>query len=261
MGDIIAKVLIMSVFMFFIGLIIHVVKYIFDPSYRKEISDKKILKKQLTEFLIDLENSNSEELIKKLSLIKSFLNYDLKNYKEFVLNNHKNEMNGFPKETDLYACINVSIYLGAEYELKNCLNDLIKKHMSEKIESELKFGLDILKKQSELKEKYSKHLNYKLISTYNTYLFKYDRILKQKYSELTLMKEGLFNINSDVVFPNFDNILDRLNNENGYELFLIDLLKNKKYLEEIANLSINIDVYEKITLDLTKNIENLIIAS
>ena len=56
MGDIIGQVLLMALIFFVIGLIIHLTKYLFSPSYRKELSDKKLLKIQLIDFLKVLKN-------------------------------------------------------------------------------------------------------------------------------------------------------------------------------------------------------------
>lgn len=258
MGDIIAKVLIMAVIFFVIGLIIHLTYYLFSPSYRKEISDKKLLRKELKDFLKVLKSSNDEALImKSLFLSNHSLNCNLHNYKNIEQDIKNEKSNGFPVETNIYTCIDASIYTGCEFDLRNCLEDLYKKNIDELLNTELKFGIEILKKQSELIEKYKDNDNIKLISTYNTYRFKYNDLLKKLRNEVKSIKESFVVKNPDFEMPDFENILNKLNNESAFEILLKDLIKENSTLEEIINLSILINIYEKMSINLSENINKL----
>lgn len=258
MGDIIAKVLLMAVIFFVIGLIIHLTKYLFSPSYRKEISDKKLLRKELTDFLKVLKSSNDKALImKSLFLSNHSLNCNLHNYKNIEQDIKNEKSNEFPIETNIYTCIYASINTGCEYDLHNCLEDLYKKNIDELLNTKLKFGIKILKKQSELIEKYKNNDNLKLISTYNIYRFKYNDLLKKLRDELKSIKESFIIENPDLEMPDLENILNKLNNESAFEILLKDLTKENSTLEEIINLSILINIYEKISIDLSENINKL----
>ncbi len=258
MGDLIAKVLLMAVIFFVIGLIIHLTKYLFSPSYRKEISNKKLLRKELTDFLKVLKSSNDKALImKSLFLSNHSLNCNLHNYKNIEQDIKNEKSNEFPIETNIYTCIDASIYTGCEYDLRNCLEDLYKKNIDELLNTELKFGIEILKKQSELIEKYKNNDNLKLISTYNIYRFKYNDLLKKLRNELKSIKESFIVENPDFEMPDLENILNKLNNESAFEILLKDLIKENSTLEEIINLSILINIYEKISIDLSENINKL----
>jgi hypothetical protein len=249
MLDIIAKVLIMALIFVVLGLFIHIVKYIFSASYRNEIREKKILKNQINEYLTTLDNvNNSEDLFKKVSLTKSLLTINLDNYKEFTLNSYDTYIKKFPEENTLITLINACIYVEKGYELKNCMNDLIKKNISEEINTELKFGTEILEKHNKLKEKY-KNINYEFI-IYNSYRFQISRLLKNLRSELIEITDNIKNQNNE-------NILDRLDNENGFEIYIKDLIKNNKPLKEVLNLMIMINAYEKISMYLTLEIKKL----
>jgi hypothetical protein len=256
MLDIIAKVLIMALIFVVLGLFIHIVKYIFSASYRNEIREKKILKNQINEYLTTLDNvNNSEDLLKKVSLTKSLLNINLDNYKEFTLNSYDTYIKKFPEENTLITLINACIYVEKGYELKNCMNDLIKKNISEEINTELKFGTEILEKHNKLKEKY-KNINYEFI-IYNSYRFQINRLLKNLRSELIEITDNIKNQNNEIIIPNIENILDRLDNENGFEIYIKDLIKNNKPLKEVINLMIMINAYEKISMSLTVEIKKL----
>lgn len=256
MLDIIAKVLIMALIFVVLGLFIHIVKYIFSASYRNEIREKKILKNQINECLTTLDNvNNSEDLFKKVSLTKSLFNINLDNYKEFTLNSYDTYIKKFPEENTLITLINACIYVEKGYELKNCMNDLIKKNISEEINTELKFGTEILEKHNKLKEKY-KNINYEFI-IYNSYRFQISRLLKNLRSELIEITDNIKNQNNEIIIPNIENILDRLDNENGFEIYIKDLIKNNKPLKEILNLMIMINAYEKISMYLTLEIKKL----
>jgi hypothetical protein len=259
MGDIIGKVLLMALFVFVIGLILHLTKYLFSPSYRKEISDKKLLRKQLTDFLKALENSNDEAFIMKNLFLKNpSLNCNLHNYKQIEQDIKNEKSNKFPLETDIYTCIDAGIYSGCDYELSKCLENLNKKNISGLLNTELKIGIEILKKQSEINEKYKNNDNFKLISTYNTHRLKYNNLLKKMRNELKSIKENFIVENLGFTLPDFENILNKLNNESDYEILLKDLIEKNSTLEEIINLSILINIYEKISIDLTENINKLI---
>ncbi|WP_396154771.1 hypothetical protein [Flavobacterium macrobrachii] len=256
MLDIIAKVLIMALIFVVLGLFIHIVKYIFSASYRNEIREKKILKNQINEYLTTLDNvNNSEDLFKKVSLTKSLLTINLDNYKEFTLNSYNTYIKKFPEENTLITLINACIYVEKGYELKNCMNDLIKKNISEEINTELKFGTEILEKHNKLKEKY-KNINYEFI-IYNSYRFQISRLLKNLRSELIEITDNIKNQNNEIIIPNIENILDRLDNENGFEIYIKDLIKNNKPLKEVLNLMIMINAYEKISMYLTLEIKKL----
>jgi hypothetical protein len=256
MLDIIAKVLIMSFIFTVLGLIIHSVNYVFNKSYRKEIMDKKTLKKQINEFLILLNNINEREvLLEKISVTNSVFNFSLNNYKEFVSNIYEKDLKKFPVETTLFTLINASIYAEKEYELKNCLNDLIKKNKSEEINTELKFGIEIIKKQAELKGK-NKNNSYEFI-IYNTYRLMCNSLLKKMRLEFNIIKENLMAQDNNFIVPNFDHIIDRLSNEIEFGIFIKELIRNNKSLEEAVNLSIMINAYEKVSINLTEDIKNL----
>ena len=111
MGDIIGQVLLMALIFFVIGLIIHLTKYLFSPSYRKELSDKKLLKIQLIDFLKVLKNSNDEAFImKSLFLLSPSLNCNLHNYKHIEQDIKNEKSSEFPFEKNIYTCIYASIY-------------------------------------------------------------------------------------------------------------------------------------------------------
>jgi predicted component of type VI protein secretion system len=57
--------------------------------------------------------------------------------------------------------------------------------------------------------------------------------------------------------PDLENILNKLNNESAFEKLLKDLIKENSTLEEVINLSILINIYEKISIDLSENINKL----
>lgn len=256
MLDIIAKVLIMALIFSVLGLFIHIVKYIFSASYRNEIKDKKILKNQINEYLKTLDNvNNSEDLFKKVSFTKSLININLDNHKEFTSNRYDTYFKKFPEENTLITLINACIYVEKVYELKNCMNDLIKKNISEEINTELKFGIEILEKHNKLKEKY-KNINYEFI-IYNSYRFQINRLLKNLRSELSKITDDITNQNNEIIIPNSENILERLNNENAFEIYIKDLIKKNKSLEEAINLMIMINAYQKISMALTVEIKKL----
>lgn len=256
MLDIIAKVLIIGLVFFVLGLIIHIVKYIFSANYRNEIKEKKILKNQIKEYLITLDNvNNSEDLLKNVSLTKSFININLDNHKDFTSNGYDTYFKKFPEENTLITLINACIYVEKVYELKNCLNDLIKKNISEEINTELKFGIEILEKHNKLKEKY-KNINYEFI-IFNSYRFQINRLLKILRSELSIITDDITSHNNEIIIPNSENILVRLKNENAFEVYIKDLIKDNKSLEKAINLMIKIDMYQKISIDLTLKIKKL----
>ena len=221
MGDIIGQVLLMALIFFVIGLIIHLTKYLFSPSYRKELSDKKLLKIQLIDFLKVLKNSNDEAFImKSLFLLSPSLNCNLHNYKHIEQDIKNEKSSEFPFEKNIYTCIYASIYSGCDSELQYCLEELNKKNISILLNTELKFGIELLKRQSELNEKYKNNDNFNLINSYNTKRSKYNNLLKKMRSELKSIKDNFIVENPDFILPNFENILNKLNNESDYKISL-----------------------------------------